>query len=162
MLPSPYICIGCLAPMMARGPVVDSHHPDRYHHAAPRLEDPARLAGGGGDVRITGLRLRQLTGIMEHEEPFWEERLQRPIDVYPEYKAQRARPGFWMPQPIDTHRSRVISIFLEIDTDEGVTGRAGPIPHEVAYIEANYDDGTCGSAADLTAAPGSTPAASSS
>jgi L-rhamnonate dehydratase len=85
-------------------------------------------------VRISGLRLRQLTGIMEHEEPFWEERLQRPIDVYPEYKSQRARPGFWMPQPIAANRSRVISIFLEIDTDDGVTGRAGPIPHEVAYI----------------------------
>lgn len=85
-------------------------------------------------MRITGLRLRQLTGILEHEGPYWEERLQRPIDVYPEYKAQRARPGFWMPQPIDERHSRVISIFVEIDTDEGITGIAGPVPHEVAYV----------------------------
>ena len=92
------------------------------------------MAGRNEDVRITELRLRQLTGILEHDGPYWEERLQRPIDVYPEYKAQRARPGFWMPQPIDDSHSRVISIFLEIDTDEGVSGRAGPIPHEVAYV----------------------------
>ena len=52
-------------------------------------------------MRITGLRLRQLTGIMEHEQPFWEERLARPIDVYPEHKARTAADGYWMPQPID-------------------------------------------------------------
>jgi L-rhamnonate dehydratase len=86
------------------------------------------------DVRITGLRLRQLTGIMEHEQPFWEERLARPIDVYPEHKARTAAEGYWMPQPIAPGRSRVISVFLEIDTDEGVTGLAGPIPHEVAWV----------------------------
>ena len=85
-------------------------------------------------MRVTALRLRQLTGILEHEGPYWEERLQRPIDVYPEYKSQRARPGFWMPQPIDDSHSRVLSVFVEIDTDEGITGIAGPVPHEVAYI----------------------------
>ena len=85
-------------------------------------------------MRITGLRLRQLTGIMEHEQPFWEERLARPIDVYPEHKARTAADGYWMPQPIEPGRSRVISVFLEIDTDEGVTGLAGPIPHEVAWV----------------------------
>jgi L-alanine-DL-glutamate epimerase-like enolase superfamily enzyme len=88
------------------------------------------------DVRITNLRLRELRGIMEHEdaEPFWEERLARPIDVYPEFKAQTAADGYWMPQRIEPGRSRVISVFLEIDTDEGVTGLAGPVPHEVAWI----------------------------
>ncbi|MFN8590125.1 MAG: enolase C-terminal domain-like protein [Thermomicrobiales bacterium] len=85
-------------------------------------------------MRISGLRLRQVTGIMEHDEPYWEERLQRPIDIYPEYKAQTANDGFWMPRPISSGRSEVISVFLEIDSDEGVTGIAGPIPHEVAYI----------------------------
>ena len=85
-------------------------------------------------MRITGLRLRQLSGTMTHEEPFWEERLARPIDVFPEYKAQPAAAGFWMPQKIESDRSRVVSVFLEIDTDEGATGMAGPIPHEVAWI----------------------------
>ena len=87
-------------------------------------------------MRITGLRLRQLTGIMDHadDDPFWEERLQRPIDIYPEYKAMTAADGYWMPVPLSPGRSRVVSVFLEIDTDEGVTGLAGPIPHEVAWI----------------------------
>jgi L-alanine-DL-glutamate epimerase-like enolase superfamily enzyme len=85
-------------------------------------------------MEITGLRLRQLTGTMEHEEPFWEERLQRPIDVYPEHKARTAAEGYWMPQALAPGRSRVVSVFLEIETDEGGTGLAGPIPHEVAWI----------------------------
>ena len=85
-------------------------------------------------MRISRLRLRQLSGSMAHEEPFWEERLARPIDVFPEYKSQPATAGFWMPQRIGRGRSRVVSVFLEIDTDEGVTGMAGPIPHEVAWI----------------------------
>ena len=78
-------------------------------------------------MKISGLRLRQLTGVMTHEEPFWEERLIRPIDIYPEHKAQTAADGYWMPQRIEEGRSRVISVFLEIDTDEGVTGLPGPI-----------------------------------
>jgi L-alanine-DL-glutamate epimerase-like enolase superfamily enzyme len=87
-------------------------------------------------VRITNLRLRQLSGVIEHEdaEPFWEERLARPIDVYPEFKAQPAAAGFWMPERIEPGRSRVVSVFLEIETGEGVTGLAGPVPHEVAWI----------------------------
>ena len=85
-------------------------------------------------MRITRLRLRQLSGSMAHEEPFWEERLARPIDVFPEYKHQPAAAGFWMPQRIGRGRFRVVSVFLEIETDAGVTGMAGPIPHEVAWI----------------------------
>jgi L-alanine-DL-glutamate epimerase-like enolase superfamily enzyme len=85
-------------------------------------------------VRITRLRLRQLSGSMAHEEPFWEERLARPIDVFPEYKHQPAAAGFWMPQRIGRGRFRVVSVFLEIETDAGVMGMAGPIPHEVAWI----------------------------
>lgn len=83
---------------------------------------------------ITGLRLRELTGTLEHEGAFWEERLIRPIDVYPEHAAEPPLVGFWHPIPLDERRSRVQLVFLEIDTDEGVTGLAGPIGHEIAYI----------------------------
>jgi L-alanine-DL-glutamate epimerase-like enolase superfamily enzyme len=85
-------------------------------------------------VRITGVRLRQLTGTLEHEGDFWEERLQRPVDVYPEHKALTARDRVLTPRRLDEGRSQVVSVFLEIETDEGVTGLAGPIPHEVAYV----------------------------
>jgi len=85
-------------------------------------------------VKITHLRLRELTGTIEHEEPFWEERLQRPIDIYPQHKARTAAEGYWMPRPLGNGRSRVVSVFLQVETDEGVSGIAGPISHDVAFI----------------------------
>ena len=85
-------------------------------------------------MKITDLRLRELTGTMEHEEPFWEERLQRPIDIYAQHKAKSVADGFWMPERLAAGRSRVRTVFLQVDTDEGVSGVAGPVPHEIAYI----------------------------
>ena len=41
-------------------------------------------------MKITDIRLRELTGRMPFEGDFWEARLVRPIDVYPEHKAQGA------------------------------------------------------------------------
>ena len=63
-------------------------------------------------MRITDLRLRQLTGTLDHAEEFWEERLQRPIDVYPEHKAQPAAACYWIPQKLNDGRYRVHSLFL--------------------------------------------------
>ena len=83
-------------------------------------------------MKITNVRLRELTGTLRHEGEFWEERLIRPIDVYPEHKA--LGPTEWMPERVEVGVSRVRSVFLEIETDEGVTGLGGPIAHEVAYI----------------------------
>ncbi len=85
-------------------------------------------------MRISRVRLRELVGTMTHEEPFWEERLQRPIDVFPEFKHQPAAAGFWMPKALGDGRSRVVSVMLEIHTDDGVHGLAGPVPHDVAWI----------------------------
>jgi hypothetical protein len=45
-------------------------------------------------MKIDRVRLTQLEGILEHPEPFWEERLVRPVDIYPEDKAEGAR---WTP-----------------------------------------------------------------
>jgi L-rhamnonate dehydratase len=85
-------------------------------------------------MKITGLKLRELTGTLEHEGEFWEERLIRPVDVYPEYKAQRGDVTNWHPYKIDENRYQIKLIFPEIETDEGVTGLAGPIDHNVAFI----------------------------
>jgi len=82
-------------------------------------------------VKITGLRLRELTGTMRHEGEFWEERLVRPLDVYPEHKRE-GNP--WAPARLGEGRSRVQAVFLQVDTDEGVSGLGGPIAHEIAYI----------------------------
>jgi L-rhamnonate dehydratase len=85
-------------------------------------------------MKITGLNLRELTGTLEHKGEFWEERLIRPVDVYPEYKAQRGDITNWHPYKIDENRYQIKLIYPEIETDEGVTGLAGPIDHNVAFI----------------------------
>jgi L-rhamnonate dehydratase len=82
-------------------------------------------------VKITALRLREVTGTIHHDGDFWEERLIRPIDVYPEHRAEG--PGGWLPERIDENHSRIRTVFVQIETDEGVTGIGGPVQHEVAY-----------------------------
>ncbi len=39
-------------------------------------------------MKITDLRIRELDGILEHPDPFWEERLVRRMDVYSGARAQ--------------------------------------------------------------------------
>ena len=50
---------------------------------------------GACHLKITDLKIRALEGVMTHDDPFWEERLVRPIDIYPEYTgtAYRGNPG---------------------------------------------------------------------
>jgi L-rhamnonate dehydratase len=45
-------------------------------------------AGRGHLVKIAQLSIRRLQGVIETDGPFWEERLVRPIDIYPEYRKQ--------------------------------------------------------------------------
>jgi L-rhamnonate dehydratase len=85
-------------------------------------------------MKITNVRLRELTGTLEHEGEYWEERLLRPVDVYPEFRAQPAAAGFWLPAKIEEGSYQVRSVVLQIETDEEVYGLAGLIAHEVAYI----------------------------
>ena len=82
-------------------------------------------------MKITDLRLRQLEGVMEHPDPFWEERLIRPQDVYPEYRAEGV-PG--NPASLGEGRYRMRSAFLEVHTDEGVVGLSGPLSAREAFV----------------------------
>jgi L-alanine-DL-glutamate epimerase-like enolase superfamily enzyme len=81
-------------------------------------------------MKIVEVRLRQVTGTMEFAGEFWEERLVRPVDVYPRFKAQGAG---WLPK-ISDGRYRVETVFIEIVTDDGAIGIGGPIPREQAFI----------------------------
>src|SRR4051794_27066923 len=86
-------------------------------------------------MKITKIRLRELTGTLQHPDgPFWEERLIRPVDVYPEYHAQQAITANWQPQRSTDTSSTIVLTFLEIDTDEGVTGVGGPVSRDVAVL----------------------------
>ncbi|MFC1525646.1 enolase C-terminal domain-like protein [Candidatus Latescibacterota bacterium] len=79
-------------------------------------------------MKIIDVRLYELEGRMDCDGEFWEERLVRPIDLYPEHRNELGR---YLTQEDGRYVMR--SIFLEIDTDEGVTGLAGPVDATQAY-----------------------------
>jgi L-alanine-DL-glutamate epimerase-like enolase superfamily enzyme len=81
-------------------------------------------------MKITNVRIFQLEGIMEFPGVFWEERLVRPLDIYPEHKAEGPN---WL-EPAGRDQYRNIAHFVEIDTDAGITGVGGPFPADQAYI----------------------------
>lgn len=86
-------------------------------------------------MKITSVRLRELTGEIQHPEgPFWEERLIRPVDVYPEFHAQTGRETNWQPVKSGETSSTITLIMVEIETDEGVTGVGGPVGRETATL----------------------------
>jgi L-rhamnonate dehydratase len=82
-------------------------------------------------MKITDIRLRQLTGTMRFDGDFWEERLIRPIDVYPEHQVD---PPPYLPGNSDNGEYTIKAIYMHIDTDEGVSGIGGPITDDVAYF----------------------------
>lgn len=84
-------------------------------------------------MKITAVRARRLTGTLEYPGEFREERQARPIDLLAsEIEITGGGPP---PTPrVGEGRYRMEAIFLEIDTDEGVTGRAGTISEESARM----------------------------
>ena len=81
-------------------------------------------------MKITNLKLRELNGVMEHPDPFWEERLIRPVDVYPEFREQ----GADFSTSLGDGRYAIRAAFLEIHTDDGIIGLAGPCSRMEAFI----------------------------
>jgi len=82
-------------------------------------------------MKITAVRLRRLRGTLPTKGAFWEERLVRPIDVYAEYRARDDFEGLPQTAP---DAMPVEATFVQIETDDGVTGIAGPMPETVAYF----------------------------
>ena len=72
-------------------------------------------------MKITAVRLFEVRGEMTFPGEFWEERLIRPVDIYPEHKDQG--PG-WLAK-VEDGGYAMRSQFCEIQTDEGVIGLAG-------------------------------------
>lgn len=74
-------------------------------------------------MRITDIRLRQLTGHMPVDGPFFEERLLQPTDIYDEFRVG----GDIHPrgQQLDAGTFEVQQVFVQIDTDAGVSGICG-------------------------------------
>ena len=83
-------------------------------------------------IRITNIRLTELHGLFESEGDFWEERLVRPLDVYPEHKRD---PDQHIPKARNADGAHDLSwVFVTIETDEGVSGMAGPIDVPDAFV----------------------------
>ena len=84
-------------------------------------------------MKITAVRILRLTGTMITDGPLWEDRLVRPIDIYPEY---RGRDDFEGGRQIDASHFGFEQYFIRIETDEGPVGIAGPVPDMVAIYAA--------------------------
>lgn len=83
-----------------------------------------------GGMKITAVKFLHLQGEMAFPGTFWEERLVRPLDLYPQH---RNDPAGWLAQ-LGEDRYQMESVFCRIETDEGVYGIGGPTTHEQAYI----------------------------
>lgn len=81
-------------------------------------------------MEITDVRIFELKGVMEHQGEFWEERLVRPVDIYPEHKVEGPT---WI-EKLGDNRYGITANFVQIETNEGVNGVGGPMPAEQAYI----------------------------
>ena len=80
-------------------------------------------------MRITAVRVLEVRGTLPTDGPFWEERLVRPVDIYPEY---RVRDDFEGGIQIDAGRFSLVQYFARVETDAGIIGIAGPLPEMVA------------------------------
>ena len=81
-------------------------------------------------MKITDVRCIQLEGVLERDGDLWEERLVHPLDLYPERRAMQLE----LTPKLGEGRYRVQSEFVQVDTDEGVSGLAGPIDELQAFI----------------------------
>lgn len=81
-------------------------------------------------MKITAVRCIQYTGTMDFPGVFWEERLIRPVDIYPQFKNEGAG---WLP-PARDGAYTMTSTFVHIETDAGVSGIGGPITPDQAFI----------------------------
>ena len=87
-------------------------------------------------MKITGVRFVRVQGTWEYDGPLSEERLVRPVDIYPEFRAMGATSANYSVSGSGSPY-KVSHIFLFIDTDEGVSGMRGPVQESLCHIIAN-------------------------
>ena len=85
-------------------------------------------------MKITDIKLRQLTGVMETSGgPYMEDRLVQPTDVYEEFRVNSRRAGRKGGRQIDDTHMETTAIYAQIDTDEGISGISGTLMPNVAF-----------------------------
>lgn len=80
-------------------------------------------------MRITDVRCVEYVGALPGGEPFWRDRLRRPVDLYPEFAAR----GPQQLPDLANCELEVRQIFLHVDTDEGITGTTAVLSPEQAH-----------------------------
>jgi len=85
-------------------------------------------------LKITAVRVRRVRGTMPTDGPFWEERLVRPVDIYPDFRAQQHLGEYG--RQVGDRALEIEAYFLTIETDEGVFGISGPFREPCAQIVA--------------------------
>ena len=81
-------------------------------------------------MRITNIRCRNLLGTLAFPGRVREERLCRPMDIYPDQRAE----GVDYSQRIAEGKYRMRSVFVEVQTDAGIVGISGPVTGNIARI----------------------------
>jgi L-rhamnonate dehydratase len=81
-------------------------------------------------MQITHVRVFKVSGVLEHKGDFWEERLVRPVDIYPEHKVE----GSHFTEKVGENSYRIAASFVQIETDHGVYGIGGPFTDDQAWI----------------------------
>ncbi len=88
-------------------------------------------------MKITNIRLRQLENILEYPKYQFEGVGVSPTDIHSSFKGPKGLTIGLMPVPLGDGRYRITHTFVQIDTDEGVSGLAGPVsnPAPPFYID---------------------------
>ncbi len=82
-------------------------------------------------MEISAVRVREVEGVMPTDGPFWEERLLRPIDIYPDYRSEMPPSGG---EQVDDRNFRLKQWFVQIEADDGSYGIAGPVWPDAARL----------------------------
>lgn len=85
-------------------------------------------------MKIKAVRLFQLQGTLPCEGEFWEERLIRPVDIYPEHRNEVQRTD--KPDADQNNGSgvQIVAYFVRVESDDEVYGIGGPFSEDQAFI----------------------------
>lgn len=81
-------------------------------------------------MKISEVRCVEYTGSRPGDKAFWDERLRRPVDVYPEYAARAPQ----QLRRLDDGTLEVRQLFLHVETSEGITGTTAVLSPEQAHL----------------------------
>jgi L-alanine-DL-glutamate epimerase-like enolase superfamily enzyme len=88
-------------------------------------------------LKITDVLTFKLTGRIKHKgADFWEERLLRPVDIYPRFA--REGPEVFGHKKASHGVLEIASVFVEIKTDGNVSGIAGPMGAPFGEVQARF------------------------